>query len=262
MTKLGTRVVVARHGITPVDISHAQLALLKRKPDAAVPVADTRASGKTAAVDSTMSDAPSPAVPSGERPAAEPAPTPAVEPVATPAAAPAADTPAPAAAAPAPATPLVEYGPPRPLKPGPVSIFVSKKEGKLFVRKGFEPIYETPITIARPDSPLGTHVFTATTFEEDGRALRWTALTLPPEQRAEPTAAETRRGKGAKAAAPVVTAAMPATSAKDALDRVELPAAAVERLAELMSPGASLIVSDKGLGGHTGRGTDFIVLSR
>ncbi|NVO14698.1 MAG: L,D-transpeptidase [Rhodoplanes sp.] len=261
MTKLGTRVVVARSGVTPVDISHPQLALLKRKPDAATPIADSRAAGKSAAVDSTVSDAPSPAVPSGEPLAAEPAPTPAVEPVATPAASPAADTPAPAAAAPAPSTPLVEYGPPRPMKPGPVSIFVSKKEGKLFVRKGFEPIYETPITFARPDAVLGTHVFTATAFEDDGQALRWTALSLPPELRAEPTA-ETRKGKGAKAAAPAIAAATPTASAKDALDRVQLPAEAVERLAELMSPGASLIVSDKGLGSHTGRGTDFIVLSR
>lgn len=257
MTKLGTRVVVARHGVTPVDISHPQLALLKRKPDAAVPIVDTRASGKSAAADSTMSDAPSPAIPSGE-PAA--VPSPGVDPAPAPAASPA-DAPAAAAPAPAPATPLVEYGPPRPLKPGPVSIFVSRKEGKLFVRKGFEPIYETPITIARPDAVLGTHVFTATAFEEDGQSLRWTALSLPAEPRAEP-AAETRRGKGAKAAAPVIAAATPSASAKDALDRVELPAEAVERLTELMSPGASLIISDKGLGSHTGRGTDFIVLTR
>jgi len=30
----------------------------------------------------------------------------------------------------------------------------------------------------------------------------------------------------------------------------------------LMSPGASLIISDKGLSSETGRGTDFIVLTR
>ena len=29
-----------------------------------------------------------------------------------------------------------------------------------------------------------------------------------------------------------------------------------------MSPGASLIISDKGIGGETGKGTDFIVLTR
>ena len=29
-----------------------------------------------------------------------------------------------------------------------------------------------------------------------------------------------------------------------------------------MSPGASLVISDQGLGGETGNGTDFIVLTR
>ena len=29
-----------------------------------------------------------------------------------------------------------------------------------------------------------------------------------------------------------------------------------------MSPGASLIISDKGIGAETGKGTDFIVLTR
>jgi hypothetical protein len=29
-----------------------------------------------------------------------------------------------------------------------------------------------------------------------------------------------------------------------------------------MSPGASLIISDQGLGSETGKGTDFIVLTR
>src|SRR5262245_4543242 len=45
--------------------------------------------------------------------------------------------------------------------PGPISLFVSRKLGKLFVRKGFAPVLDAPVTIARPDVPLGTHVFTA-----------------------------------------------------------------------------------------------------
>ena len=48
-------------------------------------------------------------------------------------------------------------------------------------------------------------------------------------------------------------------TATEALDRVELPAEALERLAEMLSPGASLIISDKGLGPQTGKGTNFIV---
>ncbi|RAI46120.1 L,D-transpeptidase [Rhodoplanes roseus] len=256
MTKLGTRVVVARTAVVPVEFSHPQLALLKKKPEPAVPMVDlSRASGKTAAAtDGTATDAPSPAAPAAEAVAPAPETAPSAEPAAVP------TTTAPAAA-PAPIAPLAEQGPVKPLKPGPVAIFVSKKEGKLFVRKGFEPIYETPITVAQADKLLGTHVFTATGFEEDGRTLRWTAMSLPPEMRSEP-AAESRKAKGAKVVAPAIPAATPAITAKDALDRVELPAEAVEKLSDLMSPGASLIVSDKGLGPQTGRGTDFIVLSR
>ncbi len=35
----------------------------------------------------------------------------------------------------------------RPLKPGPIAVFVSRKEGKVFVRKGFEPVFDAPVTI-------------------------------------------------------------------------------------------------------------------
>jgi hypothetical protein len=51
------------------------------------------------------------------------------------------------------------------------------------------------------------------------------------------------------------------SSAADALDRISIPQDAVERISDLMSPGASLIVSDQGLGPETGVGTDFIVLT-
>ena len=67
----------------------------------------------------------------------------------------------------------------RPLKPGPVSVFISRKEGKLFVRKGFEPVFDVPVTFERPDQPLGTHVFTALAFNNDNTTLRWNVMTMP-----------------------------------------------------------------------------------
>jgi len=48
----------------------------------------------------------------------------------------------------------------------------------------------------------------------------------------------------------------------DALNRVAIPQEALDRISQLMSRGASLIISDKGLGVETGRDTDFIVLMR
>ena len=52
----------------------------------------------------------------------------------------------------------------------------------------------------------------------------------------------------------------PASNANEALDRVAIPQDALDRISELMSPGASLIISDQGLGPETGNGTEFVVV--
>jgi lipoprotein-anchoring transpeptidase ErfK/SrfK len=144
----------------------------------------------------------------------------------------------------------------RPLKPGPVSVFISRKEGKLFVRKGFEPVFDVPVTFDRPDQPLGTHVFTALAFNDDNTTLRWNVMSMPGGGSAPVKKSE----KGKKVDVAVTT--MPASNATDALNRVTIPQDAIDRISRLMSPGASLIISDKGISGETGKGTDFIVLTR
>src|SRR5204862_810562 len=58
----------------------------------------------------------------------------------------------------------------------PVSIFISRKTQRLYLRRGFEPILETPVTILNADSSIGTHVFTAMARTDTG--LRWTVVTL------------------------------------------------------------------------------------
>jgi hypothetical protein len=131
----------------------------------------------------------------------------------------------------------------RPLKPGPISVFISRKEAKLFVRKGFEPIFNVPVKFEQPDRPLGTHVFTALALNDDD-SMRWNVVTIP-------TAAYGKELAFGK----------PSTAA-EALGRVTIPPDAIDRISELMSEGASLIVSDQGLGPETGTGTDFIVLTR
>jgi hypothetical protein len=61
-----------------------------------------------------------------------------------------------------------------------------------------------------------------------------------------------------------VEAAPPAhaSTPSEALSRVTIPADAADRISEMIAAGASLIISDQGLGPETGRGTDFIVLTR
>jgi hypothetical protein len=50
--------------------------------------------------------------------------------------------------------------------------------------------------------------------------------------------------------------------ANAALNRIEIPQDAVDRIAQLLTSGSSLIISDHGISGETGQDTDFIVLTR
>jgi hypothetical protein len=155
----------------------------------------------------------------------------------------------PAVPASAPAT----AGPEKPLPPGPISVFISRKEGKVFVRKGFQPVFDGPVTIDRPDQALGTHLFTAVSQKDDGSAMRWLEVSMPQERR---VIERTRRG------AHETLEAIPPLNPGEALDRITIPAETMTRISEMLTPGASLIISDQGLGPETGRGTDFIVLTK
>jgi hypothetical protein len=150
------------------------------------------------------------------------------------------------------------------LRPGPVSVFISRKTGRLYVRKGFDDVFETIVTIAQPERPLGTHVFTALPGEQS--RLRWNVVSLPTDRVVKPGKYQmtyTARGEQLRKelVAPEHETILPGNP-NDALERITIPDSALARIAELVSPGATLIVSDLGLSHETGRGTDFIVLTR
>jgi hypothetical protein len=149
------------------------------------------------------------------------------------------------------------------LKPGPISIFISRKTGKLYVRKGLEEVLEVPVTIAQADQPIGTHVFTA--LKADGENLRWNVVSLPTQRLVKNGKYLMTMHRGEKLrkelSAPVHET-LPPGDPHAALDRITIPDAVVTRLTEMMSPGASLMVSDLGLSYETGKGTDFIILTR
>lgn len=128
----------------------------------------------------------------------------------------------------------------------PITLFVSRKTGHAYVRQGFSALFETPITISEPERPLGTHVYTA--VEEVGTTeMRWTAVTLPTN--GGEAASGQRDGSNAQ------------SSASEALDRIELPPDLNRLMSERLWPGASIIVSDFGLG-ETNDGTDFVILTK
>ena len=149
---------------------------------------------------------------------------------------------------------------------GPIAVFISRKDSKLYVRQNFAPLFNVPVTIAPGDRPLGTHVFTAEVDKDNSNVLHWSVVSLPAparytERRDEDERASRRR-KIAGAAEIKAPAPVP-DSPTEALDRLTIPADTRARIAEVLSTGSSIIVSDQGIaGGETGEGTDFIVSLR
>jgi len=140
----------------------------------------------------------------------------------------------------------------------PVSVFISRTAGRLYVRQGFQPLFDVPVAIADPQEPIGTHVFTALDMTPGSQAMAWSAVTTVgamPQVEEVPT----RRGrKGLPAALPSV----PHLTASAALERIDIPGDVRERVSQMLLPGSSLIISDEDVSPETGKGTDFVVLTR
>jgi L,D-transpeptidase catalytic domain len=152
---------------------------------------------------------------------------------------------------------------------GPISIFVSRKEGKIFARQDFTPLFQAPVKIERPQEPLGTHVFTALDYMPDHSTFRWNVVTLPPEAakgeqhwRYVRDAWGNRKRELVEEPATEPTQRPPATP-QQALARIQIPQDVIDLVSELIVPGSSLVVSDHDLGEETDpSGTDFIVITR
>ena len=122
----------------------------------------------------------------------------------------------------------------------PFSIYISRATQKLYVRRNthkrwpdggevFDSSIEVPVTIRNPEKPIGTHVFTAMARNDAG--LRWTAVTID-------------NGDGAK----------------DALDRITIPQAVLDRSAPTVLPRSSIVVSDEPLSRETNYRTEFVAV--
>ncbi len=131
----------------------------------------------------------------------------------------------------------------------PISVFVSRATGQVYVRQGYDELHGGPLAIAEPDRPLGTHVYTAVASPDGKPGVRWLAVTVP-----------TNGGEAARSARGATSDAQPSNAA-DALARVDLPAEVRTLVSERLWPGGSLIISDFGLG-ETNVGTDFVILTR
>lgn len=240
-TRMGARVVIAPGELSPVDFSHPLL--FTHRPEPKIAAAD-----KTAVASALPELKPILNLESSLQPAATAPIRTADASGAVPITASATDAKPETAA---PQSPAAEAKPVK--RTGHIAAFVSRKEGKIFVRQNFAPLFEAPVTIA-DGGPLGTHVFTIRTSNDDPKTFQWSVVSLPPRQ--SPAPLQTRKQRHAQERA-TVDVALPSPAA--ALDRIAIPDDAMQKIAEAALPGDSLIVSDLGLGGETGLGTDFIV---
>ncbi|WP_244541679.1 L,D-transpeptidase [Afipia sp. GAS231] len=224
LTKRGTRVIIAHDDVQPVEITNPHLfepKAVSGSPEfQAATVAGKSISTAAATHGSLVSKAETPETTSLQVPSSAPA-----------------------------------EGAPR--KMVPISVFVSRKLSKLFVRQGFSPLFDVAVKIENPEEPLGTHVFTAMEFQSEGAAIRWTVVSIPDEF---PRIGGAMKERGA----PVKQSALSVPSpdkANAVLNRIEIPQDTVERISKLLTPASSLIISDNGFSHETGKDTDFIVVT-
>jgi len=131
-------------------------------------------------------------------------------------------------------------------KAAPISVFVSRKLSRLFVRQRSTPLFDVPIKVETPELPLGTHLFTLLELQNEGAQFRWNVVSIP-ETLSNTSPSSVRSNPSSE-------------DANTALDRIEIPPDVVARISQILTPGSSLIVSDYGLSRETGNDTDFIVV--
>jgi hypothetical protein len=226
LTKRGVRVIVARQNVVPAEITNPHLFVSKPKtavgsPESPIAVAGN--SNKTPAVTQAALISNAHMQETADSQAAGSAPTGAA-----------------------------------PQKVIPISVFVSRKSSRLFVRQGFAPLFDVAVKIKNSEEPLGTHVFTVMEPDSEGSAIRWTVVSMP---ELSTSAVATKKRKSPKQQIVETAPSVQSSDANTALDRIEIPQEAVQQISELLTPGSSLIISDYGISSETGMDTDFIVLT-
>jgi len=143
----------------------------------------------------------------------------------------------------------------------PISVLVSLRAQRIYIRQGVEPILEAPITVAPLPGRVGTHVFTAMRYGSDPNTLEWqlvSAQTPTPGQALNQESEKRKRDRDLPS-----SRGFNAQMATAALDAFTIPDDILATITEFARPGASLIVSDRELPlNENGSGTEFVVLTR
>jgi lipoprotein-anchoring transpeptidase ErfK/SrfK len=137
----------------------------------------------------------------------------------------------------------------------PVSVFISRKTMRVYVRKANHPVYETPLMMRDPGKPIGSFVFTALEAGPSG-AMKWNVVSMYKDAtNIEPFSKEKQSSaRGRRDTAPADVA-----GAEAALSRLTIPDDALDYISQVVLSGSSLIISDEGPSIETGKDTDFVV---
>jgi hypothetical protein len=108
-------------------------------------------------------------------------------------------------------------------------------EGHLYVRQGYKPLFDTAIALKGAGEPLGAHLLTLPEEQVDQTSPQWLSVSLEHET---------------------------SQAGLEAFLRFTIPDDVRERIEYRLGPNSSVAISDTGLGPETGKGTDFIVVTR
>lgn len=147
------------------------------------------------------------------------------------------------------------------LRSKPVSVFVSLRAQRIYVRQGFEPVLEAPIAINAMPGPVGTHVFTAMRYAANPNAFDWRLVSAQTPSPSKAFLEELRKRRGHDTSSDA--APLNVRMAEAALSTFTIPDDILAMITERARPGASLIVSDRELPqSENGSGTEFVVLTK
>lgn len=148
------------------------------------------------------------------------------------------------------------------LRSKPISVLVSLRAQRIYVRQGTEPVLEAPIAIAPLPGPVGTHVFTAMRYGADPNTFDWRLVSAQVPAAGKIFLDDARKRRDRDGPSPQGDA-LSVRMAAAALSAFTIPDDILSMISERARPGASLIVSDRELPlNENGSGTEFVVLTK
>ncbi|WP_127077403.1 L,D-transpeptidase family protein [Rhodomicrobium lacus] len=145
------------------------------------------------------------------------------------------------------------------LNTAPVSVLISRKTHRLYIRKANQPIYEGPVSIRDADKPIGSFVYTAVDTSRSG-ALNWNVVSMYKDAlNVEPYVKTKEQAASKKKQPPAPPHPTDVAAASAALERLTVPQEALEKISAVVLPGSSLIITDEAPSVETGKDTDFVV---